>query len=77
MIPPQTFHCPHCGAPGQVEYGRAEYSCMCRMGSFRAPDPYPLHSHSFDATGKCTYPGCGTTVTFAVSSSQGTQEAKP
>ena len=33
MIPPQTFHCPHCGAPGQVNSGEAEYSCTCRFSA--------------------------------------------
>jgi hypothetical protein len=37
MIANQMFHCPHCGAPGQVNYGQAEYSCMCRMGHFQQP----------------------------------------
>ena len=32
MIPYQAFNCPHCGAPGHVEYGKAEYSCECRFG---------------------------------------------
>lgn len=30
MIPPMAFACPHCGAPGQVVNGTAEYSCSCR-----------------------------------------------
>lgn len=31
MIPTQSFHCPHCGAPGLVNMGQAEYSCQCRF----------------------------------------------
>ena len=41
MIAPQTFHCPHCGAPGQVAYGQAEYSCLCRMGVYTRAEPKP------------------------------------
>lgn len=33
MIPTQSFHCPHCGAPGQVNMGQAEYSCLCRISA--------------------------------------------
>lgn len=31
MIPDQTFHCPYCGAPGQVKGGETEYACQCRF----------------------------------------------
>jgi hypothetical protein len=42
MIPDQTFHCPHCGAPGQVKSGQPEYSCLCRIAHQFAPAPvYP------------------------------------
>jgi hypothetical protein len=34
VIPNQNFYCPHCGAPGQVMFGQAEYSCLCRMSGF-------------------------------------------
>lgn len=37
MIPNQTFHCPRCGAPGQIQAGVAEYSCVCRLGQQQAP----------------------------------------
>jgi hypothetical protein len=33
MIPSQAFCCPHCGAPGLVNLGQAEYSCMCRFNA--------------------------------------------
>lgn len=36
MIPNQTFHCPKCGAPGQVLNGQTEYSCECRFGALVA-----------------------------------------
>lgn len=38
MIPPQQFYCPKCGAPGQVELGQATYSCVCRYGTYTAPE---------------------------------------
>lgn len=51
MIPDQTFHCPHCGAPGQTKSGKAEYSCECRMGHLFTPAPQlPA------ATPLCPYP---------------------
>jgi hypothetical protein len=31
-MPHTAFTCPHCGAPGLVNMGQAEYSCLCRMG---------------------------------------------
>lgn len=34
MIPPQSFNCPNCGAPGMVEFGAAKYSCTCRFRTF-------------------------------------------
>ena len=37
MIPHTSFTCPHCGAPGQVNYGAAEYSCTCRFKPFISP----------------------------------------
>jgi ribosomal protein S27E len=40
-IPFQTFTCPHCGAPGQVSYGSAQYSCTCRLRPSQAPTPPP------------------------------------
>jgi hypothetical protein len=33
VIPFQSFACPHCGAPGMVNMGQAEYSCLCRFGA--------------------------------------------
>ena len=43
MIADQTFHCPHCGAPGQIKSGLAEYSCQCRFGAmFRPQTPAPI-----------------------------------
>ena len=48
MIPDQTFHCPHCGAPGHVKNGETEYACQCRFNALlRAfpvtyPVPYPV-----------------------------------
>jgi hypothetical protein len=37
VIPYKEFNCPHCGAPGHVHFGQAEYSCICRLGVFVAP----------------------------------------
>jgi hypothetical protein len=37
----QTFNCPHCGAPGQVNYGQASYACTCRLthqGHYKSTD---------------------------------------
>jgi len=37
----QTFNCPHCGAPGQVNYGHASYACTCRLthqGHYKSTD---------------------------------------
>lgn len=31
MFPHTAFNCPHCGAPGLVNMGQAEYSCVCRF----------------------------------------------
>lgn len=38
-IPYQTFNCPHCGAPGSVSYGQAQYTCTCRFRTFVTPEP--------------------------------------
>lgn len=38
----KEFHCPHCGAPGWVSNGQAQYTCVCRLGSMFAPQPLPL-----------------------------------
>lgn len=47
MIPYQTFNCPHCGAPGQVNYGQAEYSCTCRLTRqvYTPADAWPKCPH--------------------------------
>lgn len=37
MIPQSTFYCPHCGAPGMVNMGAAEYSCLCRFNASMTP----------------------------------------
>jgi hypothetical protein len=43
----QSFHCPCCGAPGQLTQGVAEYGCTCRFAWqlvqqwIPAPFPYP------------------------------------
>jgi hypothetical protein len=40
----QTFNCPHCGAPGQVNYGQASYACTCRLthqGHYKSTDEAP------------------------------------
>lgn len=51
MIADQEFHCPKCGAPGQVRGGTAEYTCLCRMGTYE-----PTHSINNNLP-KC--PSCG------------------
>lgn len=56
MIPYQTFHCPKCGAPGQVNNGQAEYSCLCRLGTFQSPGTPE------DLWPKC--PNCGQSMFF-------------
>lgn len=43
MIPDQTFHCPHCGAPGQITAGALEYSCSCRFSHIVPPYPQPYY----------------------------------
>lgn len=61
MIPPQTFHCPKCGAPGQVNMGQAEYSCTCRFGTYEYSGPT---LHPVRVTYDCGCPGtasCGGT----------------
>lgn len=42
VIPYQTFNCPHCGAPGHVEYGSAKYSCDCRFRNYGQPYQAPV-----------------------------------
>lgn len=46
MIPNQIFNCPHCGAPGQVKEGKAEYSCGCRWTSMQ-PQQLPVYPHPY------------------------------
>jgi hypothetical protein len=52
MIPWQTFLCPRCGAPGQVNYGQAEYSCTCRFGTYQMPQE-PQKWQQIDTWPKC------------------------
>lgn len=42
VIPYQQFACPRCGAPGQVNYGQASYTCTCRFGTTYTPVVAPL-----------------------------------
>jgi len=36
-MPYTVFHCPWCGAPGQVVNGAAEYTCQCRFTKLLQP----------------------------------------
>lgn len=42
MMPYQEFHCPRCGAPGNVQFGQASYSCTCRLGTYGQLHTPPL-----------------------------------
>jgi hypothetical protein len=58
MIPNQTFSCPHCGAPGQVNMGQAEYSCTCRFAHVPPPLSSPWLFPAFGGY-DCVYPSAG------------------
>lgn len=45
------FNCPQCGAPGEVIYGQATYTCNCRFRwwefpSSPPPPTCPLHGYA-------------------------------